>query len=170
MNIHLADNGTTRGPFSEEQVQTMIANGSVTRTTLAWREGEKDWRPLSELGFESSPLVPPPPPLPPLLPERKSSLGMVSLVFGIVSVLGWFVVFAVAGVAHNGGWATESFNTILGLCMFLGLFLNLVAGILGFVGTVTSTRKAVPLTAALLNVAMIVCVIALVLVGLKMKG
>ncbi|MBD1204689.1 MAG: SPFH domain-containing protein [Rhodobacteraceae bacterium] len=60
---HLADNGATKGPFSEPDLATMAANGSLTRATQVWSAGMDGWKPAAET--ELSRLfaqVPPPPP------------------------------------------------------------------------------------------------------------
>jgi membrane protease subunit (stomatin/prohibitin family) len=60
---HLADNGATKGPFSESDLATMAANGSLTRATQVWSAGMDGWKPAAET--ELSRLfaqVPPPPP------------------------------------------------------------------------------------------------------------
>ncbi len=167
MNYHLAIQDGAQGPFSEQQVQTMLASGTVTPQTLAWREGEKNWQPLSTFGLEAAPAPLVPPALP---PPKQSALGMVALVFGIVGLLGWLVVFGVAGVAGLKGYADESFNTFLGLFVLAGLFCNLVMMVLSLVALAGTTRRAVPLAAALLNALELLGVIALMVLGLMMRS
>ena len=60
---HVAENGATKGPFSESDLATMAANGSLTRATQVWSAGMDGWKPAAET--ELSRLfaqVPPPPP------------------------------------------------------------------------------------------------------------
>ncbi|PLL11549.1 antifreeze protein [Tabrizicola sp. TH137] len=60
---HIAENGATKGPFSEADLGTMAANGSLTRATQVWSAGMDGWKPAAETDlarlFAS---VPPPPP------------------------------------------------------------------------------------------------------------
>src|SRR5215471_10889244 len=46
MNWFYAINGQQHGPVSEEQLDALIAAGTVTATTLVWREGMAGWQPL----------------------------------------------------------------------------------------------------------------------------
>jgi len=64
------------GPFDQETVKKMVAEGQITSQTLAWCEGMDNWIPAGQVGelsslFNSSPHPPPlpsgqatPPPLP----------------------------------------------------------------------------------------------------------
>jgi hypothetical protein len=49
MNIFILTEGKETGPFSEEATQTLIEQGSVAATDLAWVSGMTDWAPLSEI-------------------------------------------------------------------------------------------------------------------------
>ncbi|WP_103332637.1 SPFH domain-containing protein [Pseudotabrizicola formosa] len=62
---HLAENGTTKGPFDEATLATMATSGKITRASMVWTTGQDGWKaagdtPLNRL-FDS---VPPPPPAP----------------------------------------------------------------------------------------------------------
>ncbi len=62
---HIAENGQTKGPFPAAQLQQMIAQGSFTRDTLVWSQGQDGWKQAGEVAdlqrlFASMP--PPPPP------------------------------------------------------------------------------------------------------------
>jgi hypothetical protein len=41
--------GQQQGPFSEEQLNQMIAAGSVTLDTQVWKEGQAGWEPLAQI-------------------------------------------------------------------------------------------------------------------------
>ena len=49
MDIFILSDGKEIGPLTEETAQTLITQGSVTATDLAWRTGMADWAPLGEL-------------------------------------------------------------------------------------------------------------------------
>lgn len=47
-SILVLRNNQQTGPFSEEAVRQMLADGRLAATDLAWREGMAEWKPLSE--------------------------------------------------------------------------------------------------------------------------
>ncbi len=49
MQIYLARNNVQAGPYTLEQVNTMLASGEVVLTDLAWHEGMPQWQTLGEL-------------------------------------------------------------------------------------------------------------------------
>jgi GYF domain 2 len=63
MTIHLCENGKEIGGFSIDQILGMLKSGVIHYHTLAWREGETDWVPLSDLIGT---------PVPPQVPQRTS--------------------------------------------------------------------------------------------------
>ena len=169
MNYHLAIEGGTQGPFSEQQVRAMLASGTVNGQTLAWREGEKDWQPLSTFGLHAAaPLSSPTPPA--LPPPRQSTLGMGAPIFRNPGVVGWLLLFTVAGVVGVRGYADDSFKMFLGLFIFAGLFGNLLMTVLGLVAFAGASRRTVPLVAVLLNGLELVGVIGVMAFGLMMKS
>lgn len=69
MNINIHRDGQQYGPFTLEQVQGYVSDGTLLPTTdLAWHEGMAEWEPLqsvvARLVSTSSPIPPPPPPPP----------------------------------------------------------------------------------------------------------
>ena len=59
MNIHLVQNGQQLGAFSKEQVEGMIKSGMITYETMAWTEGQANWKPLREIiGVSIPPVIP----------------------------------------------------------------------------------------------------------------
>jgi len=60
---HLAENGATKGPFSEADLTALIANGSLTRATHVWSPGMDGWKTAAETDLARLfAQVPPPPP------------------------------------------------------------------------------------------------------------
>jgi len=49
MQIFIAKDKQQTGPFSEEQVQAMVASGMVSHSDLAWHEGLSGWIPLNQV-------------------------------------------------------------------------------------------------------------------------
>lgn len=49
MTYHLAINGVSQAPVSEETLHAMIAQGYVSADALSWREGWTDWRPVAQV-------------------------------------------------------------------------------------------------------------------------
>ena len=70
MDIRILRDGTEIGPFPEETVQTLLQQGSIAITDLAWCPGLPQWVPLANLLYASDTpppppgSVPPPPPIP----------------------------------------------------------------------------------------------------------
>jgi hypothetical protein len=56
--------GRQEGPISDEQLRTMVSNGSLRREDLVWRDGMADWQPAGQipgLPFPSPAAYAPPP-------------------------------------------------------------------------------------------------------------
>jgi len=61
---YYSKNDQQHGPVSDEEMQSLVANGTIASADEVWRDGMDDWLPLSqvpELGGER-PLAPPPAP------------------------------------------------------------------------------------------------------------
>ena len=67
MNWYYAEDGQQRGPVTQEELDRLVAAGTVTDTTLVWREGLPAWQPWSALKPVGSPTATPlePPPVAP---------------------------------------------------------------------------------------------------------
>lgn len=50
MKWYYAKDGSQQGPVGTEDLQSKIAAGQVAATDLVWRDGMKDWLPVSEVG------------------------------------------------------------------------------------------------------------------------
>jgi hypothetical protein len=44
---HVSRNGQQQGPFTEDQIKSMIANGEVQPQDLVWKQGDPTWQPAS---------------------------------------------------------------------------------------------------------------------------
>ncbi len=64
IQYYLTLNGQNQGPFSSQQLQSMIISGQITPEVFAWKQGMADWIPLKnfpEFQNNSNPNLPPPP-------------------------------------------------------------------------------------------------------------
>ena len=61
MLIHVSRDGQQFGPYTPEDVQAFLADGSLLTTDMGWVEGAADWVPLPQL---VAPAVAPPPAVP----------------------------------------------------------------------------------------------------------
>ena len=60
MEWHYSKNGQQHGPVSEADLITMVQNGSVAPTDLAWNKGMDAWKPVSEIAeFKAQAQAPP---------------------------------------------------------------------------------------------------------------
>ncbi len=65
---HVAVNGQTQGPFSQADLQNLVANGQLTPATMVWTAGQDGWKKAAEVQglaglFAQTPPPPPPPPI-----------------------------------------------------------------------------------------------------------
>ena len=60
---HLAENGATKGPFTEADLAQLAATGGLTRASMVWAAGQDGWKPAGETELTRLfAMVPPPPP------------------------------------------------------------------------------------------------------------
>ncbi|WP_151717689.1 SPFH domain-containing protein [Gemmobacter serpentinus] len=60
---HLAENGVTKGPYSEAELAAMVQAATLTRATMVWSAGMEGWKPASDTALSKLfAMVPPPPP------------------------------------------------------------------------------------------------------------
>jgi hypothetical protein len=106
MNFFIGKNGQQLGPFSQDQVRSMIDGGMLSANDLAWHEGRADWAPLGQiLGFTTAspyapPLANPSTGCPPTHQPAKASTGLIisGYVCAVISVLFLPVIFGPAGI------------------------------------------------------------------------
>lgn len=64
MEIYVAKSDQQTGPFSEQQIESMLNSGMIVLTDLAWHAGLSDWVPLHQVLKVSAPMaLPAKPPL-----------------------------------------------------------------------------------------------------------
>jgi len=62
---HVAENGATKGPFTEADLARMAAAGTLTRASQVWTAGQDGWKPAGDTDLAQLLATVPPPPPPP---------------------------------------------------------------------------------------------------------
>lgn len=58
IEIFLARDTQTRGPYTPDQIRFLLNDGSIDDTCLAWHEGLDNWKPVSQLRLNSQSSAP----------------------------------------------------------------------------------------------------------------
>lgn len=102
--IHISRNGQQEGPYTAQQIEQMLADGSIARYTLAWKEGLSQWVPLSQildsLPPEPSYNAPPPVPIAPVVTTQRKGIGRLAY-FGILIGITFLSAILQAAVASE---------------------------------------------------------------------
>ncbi len=104
MNIYIARNGKQTGPFTDEQVRSMLTGGIISTEDLAWRQGAAGWQPIGILMST---------PQPPPLPTRKSTGEQPRAKLptkGPRGVGGWLLFFCVSLTILTPLWGLFEIN------------------------------------------------------------
>lgn len=110
------------GPVSEEQIRTLLGSGKLLPESLVWRDGLKDWTPVSETGLIAS--------CPPELPESikrhrgKPTLFTRAILFGIIFIFLFTWFFGTFGMMWGFG------KNALTLTLLLATTLSLCGGVI----------------------------------------
>ncbi|MBL67738.1 MAG: hypothetical protein CMO74_04675 [Verrucomicrobiales bacterium] len=114
MQIHINRDGEQYGPYPREQVESMLAQGQLLPTDMAWHEGMAGWESLGEvMGTAESPGV---------------ALAPVPEMAGAAAVGGgdW----SIGGCVSDG---FDSFKTNIGGCVVFALVSMIILAIAGFI-------------------------------------
>ena len=65
---YVAVNGQQTGPYAQEVIQQLFADGRIVRDTLVWKQGMAAWEKAGAV-TELAAFFPPVPPVPPVLPQ-----------------------------------------------------------------------------------------------------
>ena len=103
--------------------------------------------------------------------QGQSKLGIASLLISILTVIGLFIIFLIAGVMESntyGGIDEDSAGAIiLGLFLFGFIFLDLLAIGLGLVGIFQKTRERITaIIGTIISSATLVITVSLIGIGL----
>jgi GYF domain 2 len=124
MQIHIARSGQQLGPFSVEEINRKLADGTLSAADQAWYEGAAGWAPLSSVpgvtmpGGPATPIPPPPtpPPAPTAPPARPPQISASTVPYqqptqsyrGMVIVswilLGFTFVISLVPILGCGSW------------------------------------------------------------------
>lgn len=83
-SVYISRNGEQDGPYNAEQIQQMLAEGSIAQYTLAWKVGMEEWAPLMQIldSFAPQPSsartpipIPPAVPIQQTIPMRHAGIG-----------------------------------------------------------------------------------------------
>ncbi|MCX7772641.1 MAG: GYF domain-containing protein [Clostridia bacterium] len=96
--IYIYHNNQQEGPYAPEQLLNMIAEGTLTPVTLAWKEGMSDWAPLhivmSCKVLKQATQMPPPPSIDQQITQLKVPTPSAATT-GLKGVGGWLLFFCV---------------------------------------------------------------------------
>ena len=68
MQVHIDRGGERVGPYSVEQINAHLADGSILPSDLGWTDGMADWVPVTQVpGVTTADAAAPPPP--PAVPD-----------------------------------------------------------------------------------------------------
>jgi hypothetical protein len=106
-------------------------------------------------------------------PLRSSGLGIASLVLGLIAGAIEFINLVVAGVMSQkqGGELDENSSEamVVGLILFLGLFIALIGGVLGIIGLVQKNRaKGFSIAGLVINSLVGLGMLGIIVLGLLM--
>jgi hypothetical protein len=58
MELYLYQNGEQFGPYTEDQISSMLTSGALSRDDLVWHEGLTEWQPLHVIFSLPAPVAP----------------------------------------------------------------------------------------------------------------
>ena len=122
MQVTLNRDGQQMGPYTVEQINEYLAQGSLLPTDYAWHEGLPDWVPVTQISGVGSADAPPPfnPAQTPAVASegnaKKKKLLLIGGIAGGVALIAAIVFLVIGG--SNGGefvgsWDHKSDNDIL---------------------------------------------------------
>jgi hypothetical protein len=105
-----------------------------------------------------------------IVPTHKGK-GIASFAIGVTAVVAFMALIGTASIMTQTGKLTPQLNVMIGLGMFAACFLDLIGIGLGLFGAVDrSSKKTYPALGLILNVGILVVFVALLLIGLAIKG
>jgi hypothetical protein len=103
--------------------------------------------------------------------RSHKGIGIASFAIGVISVIVFLALIAVAAVMAKTGKMTPELNVIIGLGMITACFVDLIGIGLGCFGAVDrASKKTYPALGLILNIGILVLFAALIVIGLSIKG
>jgi hypothetical protein len=160
MEIFVTKNEQKLGPYSPLELRSRIDSGQFTESDFGWHNGLSGWLPLSQILTGQN-----------AVPQKSSGLAKASFIISIISAVAWIIILVAAGIGANAGYGDKSpLMMLVGLALFANLAVNLVGTILGIVAlTRPLSNKWMAVTGVSVNVAAILAVVGLVILGLSMR-
>ena len=110
MELYLHQNGEQVGPYTEEQIISMVSSGELSRDDIIWHEGLAEWQPIQSVVSLPAPIAPQPAPV----PQAQTASHQPAQ-----------VETNVKQGAIIGGWVCFGLGLI---CMFISLFMFFLYG------------------------------------------
>ena len=141
MQVHIDRNGERYGPYSNEDINAYLANGTLLPTDLAWHEGLPGWVPVSQIpGVGQTVLhVEYKNGKPKTVRAFTGKLLLFWIVGSIISVPVFFLLFNLIGMGPTDGSTSEilKFSGVVSVLMIifsLGVRMpsNCIGGFKGF--------------------------------------
>jgi hypothetical protein len=173
MDLWIAKDGQKLGPFSHDDVIHFLQQSRFSPGDLAWREGLQSWVPLGQI----LPLAPSDPSGSPLTPGTEiegpePTSGIVSFWVGIVGIAYWVILLTLAGLAALKGLGSDNaLMMTIGLFVFIGFGVNIVAIVLGIVGaSKRQRRRTLSVLGITINSVEFLGVVSLMILGMSSKS
>jgi len=120
MQVHIDRNGERYGPYSIEDINAYLANGTLLPTDVAWQDGMTDWVPITQISGVVMPgdsVATPAPPSQPVPNGNKkkiligigAGMGLLALMAGI-----WFFFIRPGGEKGQLAINDENNSTAIG--------------------------------------------------------
>lgn len=115
-HVCLSD-GRQYGPYDEESLKNMVANGQIPTNCSVWTEGMATWLPYSQV------FMPPAlPPVPPAAPARPAQKGEQVERAGVIDYLAAIVlIFFVIAICVGDGQIDGKKGAAIIFCLVMGL-------------------------------------------------
>ncbi len=112
LDIHIVKSGQQTGPFSREQILSMLQSGVISERDSSWHEGMDNWKPLNEVLNLHSASVPEI--MDPLTVGRPALFGNRLGAYIIDALIIYLLTFAVGFIfGFHFGYVSEEFSWLL---------------------------------------------------------
>jgi hypothetical protein len=100
MNITIIKNGKQLGPYSTDEVNRKLTEGTLSELDMAWHEGLTNWSPLNSIAGVVAGRLSITPPLPPVVIQANANkrLIVIGYICAFVSLFCFPPGFGIAGL------------------------------------------------------------------------